>query len=393
MIFAARIVARELGSKSFLSSPAGRFVLAGGASEVGGTPKRPKDLRKRIEWEVVQNVPLRIPILESAAAWDVGVGWNVPLLSDSHEVFLAGKGFFARSKYRSPKTREQDGPRVRRLENWFRKRGIPVLHVLPPSRLRPSDPMFSNVFDFTEEQHAILAAASASNGVPVLDLALEAERDGLDPRTMFFATDHHFNGETAHWAATAIAARLADLGFAKGFGPDPPAGSAWSETPAVPFLGFMGKKKTRIPCQPDSISFPQLSSPGSYSFDREDFRGRRTHAEGDFSILLDRGKASGTGSLYRDNPYDAFSHGSGRFVSIRNNDLPDAPRILFFADSFDNAILVFLAARCAEVASVDGRNGDVDLSAVVREGRFDAAVLLSYNPPNSRQLSCLDPAK
>ncbi len=384
LVFALRIGTGEFGSKAFLATPTGRLVLCGGASEIGGTPNRPKDFRKRIEWETTQNFPIRIVLLEFGASFERLIGWNVPLLAGSSKPFRIGKGFLGRSKYRQyqfPARRPAQMRHLLGLADWFQKRGIPVLYVRPPSRLRDDDVLFQNVFDFTDEFDACLSESFRASGVPVLDLAAEAVRSGLDPHTMFYATDHHFTASTAHWAAGAIADKLLGLGVS-GFSPDPPEGAQWTETSrSVPFLGSIGKRSTLAWCRPEELWFPKLKPEGSYSIEHEDFKGQKTIAEGGFDVLLDGRKAKSRGHLYREDPYDAFSHGSGRFVMIANHGLSDAPRIVFVADSFDNALICFLAARCAAVASLDGRNGDVSLETPFRHHRWDAAVLFFSNPP------------
>lgn len=367
-----------------------RQMLKGGASEIGGTPGRRGTLRSKIQWEVSQNFPFRIRTLESAALWDRMIGWNVPPLDPYLSSFFVEDGYLSRSTYRRQALRKSDETHISFLANWLTPRNIPFLYVTPPPRLRQDDVLFNGVFDFVDEQNRLLSEFARTNGIPVLSLAEKALADGREPHTLYYATDHHFTDETAQWAANAIATKLIELGYVPGRFADGIASetNGWSrEAGRFEFLGSIGRKATRTWCDSEPFFIPCAPRRFRFEFEHFGFTGKNTKEEGGFDVFFRRSRES-FGNLYQGYRYETICRGSGRIVRIRNLDIPEAPRLLFIADSFDNAILPFMACACSEVVSIDGRNGDVNVPELVSTDHFDAAIILFSVPPNERYLSC-----
>ncbi len=390
-VLSVRSAVDIFASKDFRRTKTGMAILRGGAAQIGGTPAKPRsDVRKILTWETAQNIPFRIPILEAAAMLERLAGWNVPLLDGTLKTFSASRGFLAFANYRTREARAEDAGRLIRLLAWLRSHDVPVLCVFPPNRLGPGDVLYRGVFDFEAEQDFALAGILVSNGIHVLDLSSLAEREGLDPHSMYYATDLHFHEITAHWAARHIASRLSRIGVRAEFGEDPPVGSEWgNKMDSRPFLGAMGRRASLSWCEPEVMRFPLLRPSGRFSIIHENFRGVVSRAAGGYECLFDRRRIDSSFGLYRRNPYDAFAYGSGKSVDIRNHSMPEAPRLFFVADSFDNEILTFLAPVCSRVTSVDCRNGDVDLESMFDGGAYDAIVVLFYTPPTEKHIAFL----
>jgi len=365
-----------------------RQILKGGASEIGGTPQREGSFRAKTEWEFSQNFPFRISILESSSLWDRTIGWNIPPLDPWLSPFHVADGYLSRSSYRVQEYRRKDAEHVRMLADWLSKRNIPVLYVIPPSRLSHSDKLYNDVFDFSAEQNLSLSLFAKSNNIPVLDLSQKAETEHMDNHSMFYSTDHHFNVRTARWAAESIAERLVSLSvFDFDFNLLAQT-NRWTDIPIdKSFLGSIGRKATKAWSTPETFFIPTTSLPHQFVFEHLGFTGTNTKEEGCFDVFFRRSHEN-FGGVYRGYRYETICRGSGRIVRIRNRTIPEAPKLLFVADSYDNAILPFIACVCSEVVSVDGRNGDVNVPELVANNHFDAAVILFSVPPDERYLSC-----
>ena len=86
-------------------------------------------------------------------------------------------------------------------------------------------------------------------------------------------------------------------------------------------------------------------------------------------------------SPYDHNPYGAYLFSDNPLVRIRNHDRPEGPRLLLFADSFDNALSSFLAAGVGFLETVDLRLRREPVSSLAAEGPFDAVVIFWNEPP------------
>lgn len=377
--FSVRWTLRTQVGPAVRSRPLARRILSTGASDVAGTPRPGRTLREGLEWETTANVPFRIPLLEAAGAWERLVGWNVPLLSEYNSVFDAGGGFLGRTSYLSPDVRRTREDVVLRLLEAIGEAfpGVPILYVVPPARFDSGDDLVDGVFDFSNEirDRQILRLREA--GTAVLDLRAAWAETGRNPKDAFYRTDHHFTSEAGVWAARRIGEALSSR-HGVPVATDALADEAFrGSVRKGAFLGSLGKKFTLARCRPDDIAMIGTAAPADFEID---VPFRKVHARGESKALIDWRHMKGR-SPYDHNPYGAYLFSDNPLVRIRNHDRPEGPRLLLFADSFDNALSSFLAAGVGFLETVDLRLRREPVSSLAAEGPFDAVVIFWNEPP------------
>lgn len=382
--FSVRWILRTQAGPAVRSSPLARFILATGADDVAGSPRPGRTLREDLEWETTVNVPFRIPLLEAASAWERFIGWNVPLLSGYNSVFDAGGGFLGRNSYSSPTVLKTQEDAVLRLIKTIGEifPNTPLLYVIPPARFGPADDLVDSVFDFSNEIRDRLIPRLQEVDAEVLDLRVAWANTGRKPREAFFWTDHHFTPETGLWAARQIGEELFGR-YGIPVATNALADEAFRERVYKrTFLGSLGKQFTLARCKPDDIALIGTVAPSDFEID---IPFRRVHARGDSKSLICWRHMKGR-SPYDHNPYGAYLFSDNPQVRIRNHGLLDGPRLLLFADSFDNALSSFLAAGVGFLETVDLRHWRDPVTNLAQEGPFNAIVVFWNEPPPANHL-------
>ena len=356
-----------------------RQLLTGGASEIGGTPRRNGNLRKRIEWETTQNFPFRVRTLELAARFEQFVRWNIPTLKPGYVPFRIDGRFWGRSVYHAPEDLDRAFERIKALVRFLRYRGIPVLYVRPPRRTLTTDRLAFSVFDFESETDENISRRLDEIGIPVLNLDSVMLGHHQDKKSFFYGSDHHLRNNASRWAGLAIMTRLVDNGWTCDFNFNSLEDRCFTES-VFPnaFLGSFSRKATLAACPSDDFSIPaRMDGGGSFELETISQDGKRTIETGDYSMLLDDAIPIDHVPSYRTlSLYSVFLRQNPPLTVIRNKTHPNGPRILLFSDSLDNAMLVFLACGAGEIASVDNREGLIPVSVLLDGRSFDAAVVM-----------------
>jgi len=372
-----------------------RQMLSGGASSIAGTPSRPQGFRSGLNWEVSQNFPWRIRILESAALFDEIVCWNIPTLRPSYVPFRIRKGFWGRSVYHSPKTLEAAAKRIKILTDFTKQMSFPTLYVNPPRRCGDENHLCWSVFDFESETDRTILTRLEESCVQTFDANQIFRTSGITPSGIFYASDHHLRSDASRRLAIAIAKQLDDLHWIHSFDFDALHENRFSPTyyPQV-FLGSFARKATMAVCPPDDFAVPVATVPATFELDVVDKNGVRIVEDGDFSILLDSHIQFGPGPSYSSpSCYSVFARQNPPCTVIRNLSNPQGPRILLFSDSLDNELMLYLACGASEVASIDNREGLLSSFDLLAGRQYDAAVIMYDGFPYERFIASLSENK
>ena len=380
MLFSARMLIPKAVPSQLLVRPPFRQLLAGGASEIGGTPPRPRaGFRGKIQWEVQQNFPFRVSILEAANHLPRLVGWNVPLLGGAGATtkFDAGRGFVGNAKWSSKSESMNENARILAFMRTLANRNPNTLFVVEPPRIPKGEP-FSGTFDFSAERCNDRIRFLQEAGVPTLDL-----EPPLSDGNPFFRTDHHMTIKAGLLAARALAEKLSsDFGLSIDLKLLEDSAFGIHVLPGA-FLGSYGKQVTLARCSPDDFPVATAKSPSRF---RVEIPQKGIDMEGDGDVLLDKRLLVSEYS-YRVNQYAAYGHGDNGLIRVTNLSHPFGPRLLVFSDSFDNVCITFLANAVSEIVDVDLRHFDGTLDDIFQKGSFDAVVCLFDIVPTEEQLS------
>lgn len=381
-VFSARMLVPKAVPSQLLVRTPFRQLLAGGASEIGGTPPRPRaGFRDKIQWEVQQNFPFRISLLEAANRLPQLVGWNVPLLGGAGATtkFDAGNGFIGNAKW-SPKSQSmEENARILAFIRALTNKNPNTLFVVEPPRIPKGEP-FSGSFDFSAERCDDRIRFLREAGVRTLDLG-----PPLSDGNPFFRTDHHMTIETGLLAVRALAEKLSsDFGLSIDMKLLEDSAFDVHVLPGA-FLGSYGKQVTLARCCPDDFPVVTAKPPSRF---RVEIPLKEIDMEGDGDVMLDK-RLLVPECSYRVNQYAAYGHGDNGQIRVTNLSHPVGPRLLVFSDSFDNACITFLANAVSEIVDVDLRHFDGTLDDIFWDGPFEAVVCLFDIVPTAEQFSSI----
>lgn len=368
--------------------PCPRFFMwltAGGAEEIIGTGACPtRDPRHIAEWETTQNIPFRRFLLETAATLEKHAGWNLPILSGKgNDVYEAHGRFLGRTKFFKAKNTRRVFKAFATLVEHLANRGVPVLFIVPPSRFGPEDAAFRNAFDFKDPAFDEKIAIARENGALVLDLRPPFAEAGLWGRNAYFATDHHLLPETTLFAARLIGQKISDT-LGRGSVDFSALEDESFQLDVIPasFLGAIGRKATLARCTPDDFSIITARAPSLF---RLEIPGKGISRTGGGEIFLNMNELSEP-DPYKTDRHSTYLFDNNPIVRLSNLNPVGKARILFFADSMDNALSSFLINGLTEIISIDFRDFQEPIDDLLDLTKPDMVVLFWEDPDTPSQL-------
>lgn len=262
------------------------------------------------------------------------------------------------------------------LQEELATRNIPLLYVLTPFKIQPSDPELP--YGITDDTNASLDAfveQLEQVGVHPLDLRQDFEASGVDPYTLFFRTDHHWNLRGGFLGFTAIARQAETLLDTR---VDPALLSTDSYTEKIYpgwHLGSYGQRTGSLfagGADDFTLMLPDFET---------DVVQMDTQEEGTFEeILLD------TSYLEKKDNTSRYTYDRvlplGNYRSLTTG---CGKKVLFVCDSMGRAVLPYLTLAFGEVRFVDAYNPTLLTPELLDEYQPDLVIVmhfptLTFNP-------------
>ena len=250
--------------------------------------------------------------------------------------------------------------------------------IVPPKTTYETTPV--NIRDFRPENQEEIIFRLRSEDIPILEYKTAFHEKKLADEDLFFVSDHHWKPLTGFFANQATCEALAEI---YGFAFDRDLADILNydvETYPDWFLGSYGKKTglyfTWKGADDFDVIVPKFPTdlteeiPAENLVRRGSFRDTMLHSE---YMKKD---------YYGENPYTAYSGGDYRLQIIRNNLLPDGPRIAVVRSSYSCVITPFLALQAGELHVMDDREGSyppgdpIDLASYFQTLRPDYVILI-----------------
>ena len=292
-------------------------------------------------------------------------GWNVPLFNrpDGYSFQYADK------RFASLLAQRDEGRQIAStaaFAAFCKERGINFVVVLVPWKFPRSSP-YAGTLDFSGENADAYVAGLREQGIDVIDLRTDMERDGISYDDFFMKTDHHWTLATARWAASVLATHL-NHAYGYQFDTSRLSASCFREEryPAC-FLGSHGTP-LMLPASYEEDFF--LSYPTYPTAFHLTIPSMEIDRQGDFSILYDMRQM--TSDTYM---YHTYAYGDPALLTIRNQAKADGKHLLFLHDSYGSAPTPFLALGVARLDSIDPRNFTGSLRTYIEREQPDTVVL------------------
>ena len=209
------------------------------------------------------------------------------------------------------------------------------------------------------------------NGVEVLNIRDQMEKDGLTRKDIFYKTDHHWNTRSGLYGARSMAQFLKDKGFA--VAPENLDADKFTYTDYNNcWFGETGRKYSAT--WVGSLDDFTVIKP-NYETSMDFIVPNRFEKTGDFSILLNESVYGTDFDIYNTSLHYTYMNGAGNNTIVRNNNFKDGAKVLMVQDSFAMVVVPFLALGCGEVNMWDMRDNEASLYEYIRNNDFDIVVV------------------
>ena len=208
-----------------------------------------------------------------------------------------------------------------------------------------------------------------------LDLREVIHDSGLDYKSLFYNTDHHWTPETGLWATNVISERLMsvigirlDTTF---LSKEYYSFTAYNSF----FLGSQGKRAGVIYSGLDDFVLIEPNYDTDYQLEIPSLNISKKGNYSDTILFKENLKQD----LYNGDPGRVYTGDNYSLMTIQNLNATNNTKILLVKDSFSKTVIPFLASTCSELHVIDLRTFRGSVSEYAAEKNIDAAVVL-YNP-------------
>ena len=288
--------------------------------------------------------PLRQKLIEINAAINIALGQK-----ESNDVFLTEDGsLIAKGEYQSLNVAQKN---IEGIKSLCLKYPQAVTLVLPRA-CDVNTSALPSLYDTARSQELILLLDSEFSADQELkNSVLEALKSAKRP---FYSTDHHWTSEGVFSAYSRIVSYL---------GVTPKSEEYFTvETITKNFLGTLSSKAAVTFVNPDSVSLYRYKDDDKYiivNCDTEEISSSFYEYE----------------ALENKDKYKIFLGGNFSFLSVRDTQSAEKPKLLLIKDSFANALVPLLAIHF-DIDIIDPRYCNRPIESYVDIGSYDKILIM-----------------
>lgn len=259
------------------------------------------------------------------------------------------------------------------FRDFLAENGVKLLYVCKPGKYLDDTELLDafGVESFSNRNADRLVERLRAADIPVVDLRESIRDEGLDVRTLFYRTDHHWTTRAGLWATRLIGEGLND---SCGYAIDT---SVWNEENFLQrdweqcWLGEQGRKVGAAYVGLDDYTEikPAFSTDYLFRFQGETY-------DGDFGVFIDEAVYDTSRDVY-DSPSWHYSYNRTDCV---NRDVAEG-KVLLLGDSYDFVTVPFLSLGVHALDSLILRyyGDDFDLRQHILDEGYDT-VIVCYAP-------------
>ena len=335
--------------------------------------KKIKAAEKSIDAWTNKNFFHYMSMINLANAYQKYIGWNISLISGYNTVVELPDGQWVHFNFKRNMTPLSKS--VIDLSAFCKKQNIKFLTVLAPGKIARTEKAFSGTLDFSNQNGDEFIRQLRKAGIRCLDLRDHIVKDGLNQRSLFYRTDHHWQAWTGRWAAGKI---LNELNKHYGYHADISLleDKKYTEKKYDSlYLGSSGKKVTTARAKPDDfiVYLPKFKTNFQIEIPSEGLK-----KNGDFSVLYNMGSLKRNAEGYSLDAYRAYGHGDKPLLSIHNRLKKDKKKLLFVRDSFSDTIIPFAALGMEHLSALDLRQFRGSLQTYLKKNKPDTLILVYW---------------
>lgn len=227
--------------------------------------------------------------------------------------------------------------------------------------------------NYYAENRATVNAGLRKAGISVLDLDEYIAEQGIDYKSLFFKTDHHWTPRSALWANAVLCGWLNEnFGMSLDMGIFDLKNYDIQLFPKR-FLGSLGKKVTLMYAEPDDFELITPAYPTDITVFSSATLETRTGAVQDTLYDLHHLTAK---NIYKRNEYALYSYGDCALIDSHNNLLHDGSNMLLIHFSFADAQIPTLTQCVENLYAIDLRHFSGSLQTFIREKNPQTVILM-----------------
>lgn len=314
-------------------------------------------------------------IVEIAKKYEKIINWNLITLNDVNTPIYIQDGYWS-----IVNTKEDYGNEAKNIiefYNYLNERDIDLIYIQAPKKTQDyKDGMFNIYTDYSDENIDNLINELKENKINVLDLREKIREDKIEPRTLFFKTDHHWTPQATIWAINHIVDKL---------------NNDWNMNINKKLykienyyiinynnscLGSEGRKVTLAKADTEDfdIVLPNFKTNIEVTIPEKNIHNK----VGDvWNTLFDKEKLKKR-SYYDSSEYEAYGYGSVSLLHAKNNDAKDSERILLLADSFSGTLTPYLSLGVNDIYRLDLRKFDGSVKSFIEKNNITKVIMLYY---------------
>lgn len=312
-------------------------------------------VRKKVSDTVTAYFPLYTWLVEKFNRAERKLGFRLSSSDEYNSVAELSDGYLVNRSEREDESAVAEA--VIMLSKRAEAFGVPVLYVGLPSKVcRTEDVGIDDMLNHDNENLDSLLSMLTAEGIRVLDLRNWIHETGYNHHSLFYRTDHHWRISASCMAGGAVAKELNER---FGTAVDTSVFNLalyHEEIYENRFLGSLGKKLTLACCEPEDIAVYIPLFDAAY---RIRVPAIGVDETGDGTVLYDFSHLE-PGDYYEMSPYTCCIYGNNALTVIDNLKRPEAAKILFIGNSFDNSMSVFFAAGVGRLDVMDLRKQETE---------------------------------
>lgn len=251
--------------------------------------------------------------------------------------------------------------RTEALKNGLKDESVKFAYIMPPDKYYKGYTSLSYgiPYNYANETADSFLDLLKQNNIETIDLRENLAESGIEPKDLFFKTDHHWKTETAFWEFGQLAntlknkygANIEDIDFYTN--KDNYNFITYKDS----YVGSMGRK-TGIPysgVDDFTLIYPKFNTDYTYYSKTGE---QETNLNGRFEealITISPFRTNKGVYALEGDKYSSYLFGNQGIVHVVNKKVPNGPKILFVKDSYTVALAAFLSTVCSDIYMVDPR--------------------------------------
>lgn len=251
--------------------------------------------------------------------------------------------------------------RTEELKNGLKDESVKFAYIMPPDKYYKgyTSLPYGIPYNYANETADSFLDLLKQNNIDTIDLRENLAESGIEPKDLFFRTDHHWKTETAFWEFGQLAktlknkygANIEDIDFYTN------KNNYNFITYKDSYVGSMGRK-TGIPysgVDDFTLIYPKFNTDYTYYSKTGE---QETNLKGRFEealITISPFRTNKGVYALEGDKYSSYLFGNQGIVHVVNKKVPNGPKILFVKDSYTVALAAFLSTVCSDIYMVDPR--------------------------------------